>query len=120
MPGSVDNEVVEGDHIDVGGALGQKLAQRLADEVRTLVEREERRLARVDADRHDDFARHVQRLNKYVEMPVRHRIERAGVECRRHRTCFRLVKPFVMDGDGSQELCRRAKPVPWETAAPKK
>lgn len=73
----------------------------------------------MDTDCDDNLRRHVQRLHEHVEMPVRHRIEGAGIKCRGHRTCFRLVMPFVMDGDGSQELCREPEAVPWETAGQK-
>ncbi|MNW11402.1 hypothetical protein D3C71_2088510 [compost metagenome] len=38
LPRGVDHEVVEGDDIDIGGALGQKFEQRLANKVRALVE----------------------------------------------------------------------------------
>ena len=84
----VDGQAIEGDDVEPVGsdAVGR---ERGLDDRDPRIDREQRRLARVGEDAHDHAIEDRQRAADDVEMSVRDRVERAGVDRGRHRTSWR-------------------------------
>lgn len=68
--GGIDHQIVEGDDGYVAGLAGQRLRQRTADQLGSLFEGEERRLAGMDADRDDHLFGDVQRWTRTSTCPL--------------------------------------------------
>ncbi len=64
--------------------LRQGLGQRVADQLRPLLEGKQRRLARMDADRDDNLCGDVQRLDQNIQMSIGDRVEGPGIKSCRH------------------------------------
>ena len=69
-------QAVELSHVDVAEFLGH-----LADQLDTLIAREQRLLVDIEADADDQFVDEPAAPLDHVEMAQRDRIERAGVDC---------------------------------------
>jgi len=75
----VDEEAVEGVHFDAGDAV-----RAAEDELHPLRDGEQRRLPFVLQHRHHDHVEQLRRPADDVEVSVRHRVERAGVNGNAH------------------------------------
>lgn len=88
--GGIDDQIVEGDDSDVTGLAGQRLRQGKADQLGSLVERKQRRLAGMDADRDDHLFGAVQGLDQNIHMSIGDRVEGPGI-----KSCRHLARPLV-------------------------
>ena len=68
------------------GLRAKALVDRAPDHVDPLRRRQERRLAGIGEDRHDDLVEHQERATEHVEVTVGDGVERAGIQRDLHRS----------------------------------
>ncbi len=110
VAGRLHGEAGEGHDLQLAALRLQQIAAGLLDEIGALLDREDRRLAGMDADADDQPVADDGRLADDVDMAVGERVERAGVDGDAHGQIRLAVSDLGVGGRQRQVSLRRPRP----------